>query len=262
MLTTKHLIGTPVWVDVGVPDVDAAAAFYRSLFGWEFVSAGPEAGGYGFFTLGGRMVAAAGPLMEPDAAPEWTLSFLVTDVDGTAAAVERAGGTVRMAPMDVMDQGRLATFTDPTGARFAVWQPRGNQGLEVVNDPGSLCWTELYTTDTAAATAFYRALFDWDMEESQMPGGIAYTVVSPAGGGQETSFGGIMALQEENRAAGSTSEWHPYFEVTDCDAVFAKAAEGGASTLIPPMDVPDVGRMAMFQDPAGATCAVITSSAG
>ena len=152
---------SPVWLDLGTPDVDASAAFYGALFGWEFQSTGPEGGGYGMFTLGGKTVAAAGPLTEEGASPAWTLDFHTFDADATAKAVEQADGTVRFGPFDVFDQGRMAGFSDPTGPQFAVWQPGETKGLDAVNDPNTLCWSELYTTDPAAAKAFYQSVFDW-----------------------------------------------------------------------------------------------------
>src|SRR6185437_9302041 len=64
MLTTDFIAGSPNWIDLGSPDVAASAAFYTALFGWEFQDAGPEAGGYGFFSFGGKTVGAAGQLEE------------------------------------------------------------------------------------------------------------------------------------------------------------------------------------------------------
>ena len=50
--------GTPSWVDLGSPDVDASIRFYGDLFGWTASEAGPpEAGGYRFFLQDGKMVA-------------------------------------------------------------------------------------------------------------------------------------------------------------------------------------------------------------
>ena len=108
MLTTEYVPGAPNWVDLGTPDIDAAAAFYGALFGWEFQSAGPDAGGYGMFTLDGKTVAALGPLGEEGAASAWTLYFQTADADATAKAVEQAGGTVRFGPFDVFTEGRRA----------------------------------------------------------------------------------------------------------------------------------------------------------
>jgi len=120
MLSTNFVDGAPVWVDLDAPDVARTAGFYGSVFGWQFESAGPEAGGYGMFTQGGKVVAAAGPPTEQGAAPSWTLYFRTSDADATAEAVRKAGGTVRAEPADVMSEGRFAQFTDPAGAMFAV----------------------------------------------------------------------------------------------------------------------------------------------
>ncbi|MCK7624844.1 VOC family protein [Streptomyces sp. RS10V-4] len=259
MLTTRYVPGAPNWLDLGAPDVDAAAAFYAAVFGWTFHSAGPQGGGYGFFQLDGRTVGAVGPLSEEGAAPAWTVYFHTTDADATCAAVEQAGGRVRAAPMDVFTAGRLAQLTDPTGADFAVWQPGDVAGLDVVMEPNTLCWTELYTTDVAAAQGFYRTVFRWSHRDVPTGGEVGYSLVSAPGGGvgEDTAHGGILQLPQQNLDAGSTSEWHPYFGVTDCDAGYAAALEAGAGVLIPPMDAPGVGRLAMVTDPAGAPFAMI-----
>jgi uncharacterized protein len=260
MLTTEYVPGAPIWVDLGTPDVDATAAFYGALFGWEFESAGPDAGGYGMFTLDGKTVAAVGPLTEEGAKPTWTVYFHTADADATAKAVEQAGGTVRFGPMDIFDQGRMAAFTDPTGAAFAVWQPGENKGLDAVTVPSTLCWTELYTTDPDRAKAFYQSVFDWTTEDVPMSG-FTYTLVRPAGTGQEASQGGIMGMSEEMIGAGIPVHWQPYFEAADCDATVALATEKGGTVVMAGEDVEDVGRLAQLVDPSGAGFAVITSVA-
>jgi predicted enzyme related to lactoylglutathione lyase len=260
MLTTNYVPGAPNWVDLGTPDIDAAAKFYGNLFGWQFQSAGPDAGGYGMFTLGGKTVAAGGPLAEQGASPSWTLYFHTSDANATADAVKRAGGTIRAEPLDVFTAGRMAQFTDPAGALFAVWQPGEIVGLDAVTDPGTLCWTELHTTDPTAARSFYQAVSGWATQDVPM-GDFSYTVISPAGGGDDSSQGGIVPLSPDMAAAGGRSRWLPYFEVADCDAVAAKAAEQGGSVTSPAQDIPGVGRFAVLADPSGAAFAVITSVA-
>ena len=168
----------PGWT-LGAPDVARAAEFYGSVFGWQFESAGPEAGGYGMFTQGGKVVAAAGPLTEQGAAPSWTLYFKTSDADATAGAVRKAGGAVRAESADVMSEGRFAQFTDPAGAMFAVWQPGNTKGLGAVNDPGTLCWTELATPDVPGAKSFYSDVLGWETDDQPM-GGFTYTVIRPA----------------------------------------------------------------------------------
>ncbi|MFD7668354.1 VOC family protein [Streptomyces sp. NPDC059788] len=262
MLTTQYVPGAPNWLDIGVPDIDAAVAFYGGVFGWTFQSAGPDAGGYGFFQLDGKTVAGAGPLTEEGAGAAWTVHFHSPDVDALAKSVEQAGGTVRFGPCDVFTAGRLAGFTDPTGAEFAVWQPRDVPGLEAIGVSNALSWTELYTTDAAAAKEFYRTVFAWETADNEMGGNMVYTVASPAGTVPDSNTGhaGLMQLPPENRAAGSTSQWHPYFAVEDCDATVSAATERGATVVIAPADAEGIGRLAMLVDPFGAPFALITPS--
>ncbi|MET7932441.1 VOC family protein [Streptomyces sp. NPDC005322] len=256
MLTTDYVPGAPNWLDLGAPDIEAAVAFYSGLLGWTFESAGPEAGGYGFFKRNRKTCAAVGPLTEQGARAAWTPYFHTPDAEATAKTVERAGGTVRLAPFDVFDEGRMAQFSDPGGARFAVWQPGKTAGLELVNEPGSLCWTELHSPDPAGARDFYRTVFGWETEEMSFPGGT-YALLSPAGAGKEGSFGGIAQLQEGHS---TPPQWLPYFEVADCDRVVAKGQELGGSVLMPAMSAEGIGRMAWLTDVGGAPFGVITSA--
>jgi uncharacterized protein len=260
MLSTNYVPGAPIWVDLGTPDIDAAAAFYRELLGWEFQSFGPEAGGYGVLTLEGKTAAALGPLGDDGAKPSWTVYFDTQNANAAADSVTSAGGAVRADPFDVFTQGRMAQFADPAGAMFAVWQPGETKGLDVVNDPGALCWTELHTSDAAAAASFYREVFGWSTMDTPM-GGFSYTLLRPRGGSEETTFGGIMPLTAELTAAGISTGWRPYFEVADCDEAVATAAKHGGTVVAPPMDVPQAGRMAALLDPAGAAFSVIKSVA-
>ncbi|MFJ2865521.1 VOC family protein [Kitasatospora sp. NPDC087314] len=259
MLNTAFRPGSPAWVDLGSPDTQASVSFYTALFGWTFDSAGPEAGGYGFFQLDGRTVAALGPLAEEGALPAWTLYFTTLDADRTTELVEQAGGRVRFTPFDVFTAGRMAGYADPTGAEFAVWQPHDTRGLDVVNEEGSLCWAECYSVDAERAKSFYRSVFGWQEQDVPLEG-VLYTVLTPAGAGSDDAHGGIMQLGPEHTAAGTTSHWLPYFEVPNVDASLAIADTLGATVRIPAMDVHGVGRLAQLHDPHGAVFAVITSA--
>jgi predicted enzyme related to lactoylglutathione lyase len=46
--------------------------------------------------------------------------------------------------------------------------------------------------------------------------------------------------------------------VDDVDAVAAKVKAGGGNVLVPPTDVPQVGRFCVFADPQGAVISAIT----
>lgn len=259
MLNTAFRPGAPDWLDLSSPDTRASVDFYTALFGWTFDSAGPESGGYGFFRLDGRIVAALGPLTDEGSLPGWTLYFATPDADRTTALVEKAGGRVRFAPFDVFTSGRMAGYTDPTGADFAVWQPHDTRGLDVVDEEGSLCWAECHSIDAELAKSFYRTVFDWQEQDVPFDGSI-YTVLTPAGGGTDDAHGGIVQLGPEQTAAGTGSHWLPYFEVPNADASLAIAGTLGATVKVPATDVHGVGRLARLVDPHGAVFAVIASA--
>ncbi|MFJ5093812.1 MULTISPECIES: VOC family protein [unclassified Streptomyces] len=253
MLGTRFTTGSPTWIDLGTPDTAAAAAFYGAVLGWEFRSAGPGSGGYGFFQQDGRTVAALGPLTEEGAESAWTVYFGTPDADATQRAAESAGGEVRLPASDVMEAGRMAALTDPAGARFAVWQPGTTRGLDRTSETNTLVWVELHTGDPEAALGFYRTLFGWRWAEMAVPG-MTYRVVSTAEGDQQdASFGGVAELRD----AAEPARWVPYFAVEDADASARSVQGNGGSVVMPAADVPDVGRIAWLADPSGATFAVL-----
>lgn len=250
MLGTDFRHGSPIWLDLTSPDTERARAFYGAVFDWRFVSAGPEAGGYGFLQQDGETVAALGPPAEQDAEPAWTTYFRSDDVRATARTVAGTGGGVRLPPTN-MGGGLLARFTDPQGARFAVLQC--DRGLQRTSRDGTLLWTELHTADPEAAIHFYGTLFGWRHEEMSAPG-LAYRVLSVRDGEQAAgAFGGVAPLQGEPAAAA----WVPYFAVADPDATEAAVRANGGGVVMSPQDLPGVGRVAWLRDPAGAVFAVL-----
>src|SRR3954454_6409040 len=132
--------GTPSWVELSTPDVDASAAFYREVMGWNAIEPGPaeETGGYRMFQHDGQSVAGLMGHMQEGQPTAWATYVSVADADEIAGKVKAAGGSVVIEPMDVMDLGRMAFFADPTGAVFGVWQPKRFNGADLGNEPGSL----------------------------------------------------------------------------------------------------------------------------
>ncbi|MFF8095023.1 VOC family protein [Streptomyces sp. NPDC016675] len=258
MITTDFVPGSPCWLDLGTPDVRGAAAFYGAVFGWDFESMGEDVEG-GMFRKDGKIVAGIGRLTEEGARSAWMVYYRVADADATTQAVRQAGGTVRVAPMDLDHWGRMAQYSDPAGGQFAAWQPGSTQGVELVDQPGSLCWTELYTSDAAAAKEFYGGVLGWQFGDMEMPGGGGtYSLITPAGLPEERMHGGLMELREQDLAlADGRPYWHPVFAVTDCDAAVAAVLGSGGSVQMGPEDAEGVGRLALCLDPSNADFVVL-----
>jgi uncharacterized protein len=257
MKMTDYQNGVPSWVDLGTPDMDATKAFYSGLFGWSAqTSDDPATGGYTMFEYEGAPVAGAMPLMNPEQPVVWTSYISVDDADKVADAVSANGGTVMFPPMDVTDVGRMSILVDPAGGVFGTWQPRAHKGAGVVNEPNTLCWNELCTRDAAGAKAFYPAVFGWGTKTDQMDGGMEYTEWQLGG----KSVGGMVEMNEMFPPEVPT-HWAVYFAVADTDAAHAKAVELGAETVVPPSDIPNVGRFAQLRDPQGAHFSIIKMNA-
>jgi molybdopterin-guanine dinucleotide biosynthesis protein A len=111
-------------------------------------------------------------------------------------------------------------------------------------------WNELATTDTAAASKFYTELLGWTTESVPMAHGT-YTIFSAGG----KKVGGMLAMGPE--WGDIKPHWMPYISVPDVDAAAKRIGELGGKVLVPPTDIPNVGRFSVFQDPTGGHCSVI-----
>ncbi|MFJ3492578.1 VOC family protein [Streptomyces sp. NPDC086091] len=258
MLTTRFVDGAPNWLDVGTADLERARDFYGALFDWRFRSAGPDAGGYGFFQVDGRTVAGGMQIRPEQGPPSWTVYFRTSGAEDTCEAAERAHGRVLFPPMDVMGQGVMAILADPAGAPFGLWQRGDLPGIEVTGEAGALCWVELHTPDMAAAAAFYRATLGLETSAVAYPEQV-YTTVAPPGADDDGAFGGLVTPDEEPAGADAwpDAHWLAYLQVADVAAVAARTAELGGGVRLGATDIAGVGTIAHLSAPDGARFAVI-----
>ena len=253
--------GVPCWADTAQPDPAAAVEFYKGLFGWEAENVMPadERGEYFMCTVNGSQAAGVGS--QPEGMPPipvWNTYINVEGADETAKKVADAGGSVMMEPFDVMDQGRMAVFADPTGAAFCVWEAKASTGARVVNEPGALCWNELTTRDPDGSKAFYSAVFGWNpqpMEDSP----VDYTVWQLPGADADAGVGGMMPMVGDMWPKDLPPHWMVYIAVEDTDAAAEKAKGLGGKVMVEPFDTP-AGKAAVLNDPGGAAFSIIALS--
>lgn len=123
---------------------------------------------------------------------------------------------------------------------------------------GTYCWTEIASNNLAATKSFYTELFGWKIAESSNDVGMEYAEYDtglghPAGGMYEMSkemFGDEMP----------PPHFMNYIAVDDVDASIERVKELGGTVTGEAQDIPNTGRMAVVQDPTGATFALITLS--
>jgi uncharacterized protein len=266
-----YVPGVPCWVDTSQPDPEAAVVFYSGLFGWDFEDVMPPGspGRYFIARLCGGDVAAVGS--QPEGGPPsavWNTYIWVEGADEAASKVRDAGGHVVMEPFDVMDAGRMAVVTDPQGAAFCLWQAKRHKGARIVNEPGSLNFNTLSTSDMDGAKDFYGSVFGWEAlglgggaEMWRLPGYGDFLEGSDPGLRERMAQSGAPEGFEDVVAAlnpighdelDASAHWSVTFAVDDADATAERAVELGGQVIVSPFDAPWV-RMTVIADPQGAS---------
>lgn len=110
---------------------------------------------------------------------------------------------------------------------------------------GRPLWYELMTTDMKGAEAFYRTVIGWTsspFRESPQP----YSIFNRGAG---SPVAGLMTLPDGMNAP---PFWAMYVGVPKLEDAAARIARLGGRDISPVIEVPDIGRMQMVQDPQGA----------
>lgn len=111
---------------------------------------------------------------------------------------------------------------------------------------GRFVWYDLQTSDTASAIEFYTKLFGW----GTAPFGEQYTMWTIDG----APMGGVM------KEPGVPPNWLAYVATPDVDATAADVTRLGGTLIVPPTDIPTVGRFTVFMDDQGPAIAAFTAS--
>jgi hypothetical protein len=122
---------------------------------------------------------------------------------------------------------------------------------------GKFVWYELATSDPAGAIAFYTKVIGWGSQPwDTPPGAPSYTMWTVGA----TPIGGVMQLPDDAVTMGAKPNWLAYISTPDVDATVAQAKTLRSAVLVPPTDIPTVGRFAVVRDPDGAIFAPFTPS--
>ena len=112
-------VGNAGWIGHSGPDADKAKSFYKDVLGWAINEMPMQDGSsYGAAVVGETAIGGFSPM--PEEAGSWTIYFTVADVDVSMEKAQTRGATVLTPPMDMPGVGRMATLTDPQGAKFAL----------------------------------------------------------------------------------------------------------------------------------------------
>jgi predicted enzyme related to lactoylglutathione lyase len=250
-----------VWHDLNTKDVEASKRFYGEVFNWRFSAS--DNGPYVHITAGEEMI---GGMRQMDAnehqPPSWLGYVGVDDVAAAVAKITAASGKIYMPTTSMPNVGTFAVTADPTGGVFAPWKSaRAGEDVERTGmpKPFTFSWDELCTTDPSAASTFYATVFGWESSAVDMGGGMTYTLFNRPGvknaKGEPVAAGGMM----KSPPGVPYSFWLPYVQVENTDQLCERAARLGAKVMVPPTDIPNVGRFSCWSDPQQASIAIIQS---
>jgi hypothetical protein len=113
---------------------------------------------------------------------------------------------------------------------------------------------EIPADDQARAKEFYASVFDWDLNESDMGGGVMYTTAMTVAVDDNrlpkepgAINGGIMNRTADTPAPVIT------IQVDSIDEALKKVDAGGGATIQPRTEIPNMGAFAYFKDSEGNT---------
>lgn len=239
--------GAVVWMDLLTGDVAAASRFYSSVFGWEIETSAD--GEYAYATLNGRPVASIVAYEEDLGETEglWLPSISVTDVDRAMAAVKAHGGAIFDPPEDLSGRGRYILVEDSTGAVIMLLRATGGdpQRSEMVND---WYWSELWTDDPDAATAFYEGVVDYRTVPVKDADGSTFKVM----GRDQQPYASVLKTPLPD----VEPNWLNYLLVDDVDDSARRILKAGGAVLIPPLKDGFNADVAIVADPTGGVFAL------
>lgn len=112
-------VGNAGWIGHSGPDQGEAKAFYQEVLGWT-INDMPMQDGSSYSAVVVDETAIGGFSPRPEDSGSWTIFFTVPNVDASVEKAQAKGAALIQPAMDMPGVGRMATMTDPQGARFAL----------------------------------------------------------------------------------------------------------------------------------------------
>ncbi|MCB9700358.1 MAG: VOC family protein [Myxococcales bacterium] len=243
-----------VWRELMTDDLERAKGFYGELFGWVFkeMPMGPNMPPYTIANVGDKGIG--GLMTKPDGnMPTFWLSYVgVPSADEALAKANAGGATTIFGPMEIPGVGKMAGFMDSDHAVIAMLQPDGPSQPQSMPQQGEFCWETLMASDPARARAFYGEVFGW----TSVPG--------PSGNG-DTVFGvgpkpEDMVADLQQAQGGMPPCWMTYVVVDEIEGARARAERLGGRVVVPLIEIPNVGRIALIADPTGGHLGIFQSA--
>lgn len=238
--------GEPCWADLSAEDTEGAKAFYGGLFGWTWEDRAMPGSDmtYSMARKDGCNVAGLGPitpeLLAMGMRSVWNTYLAVDSADDAYTRAIEAGGKGLAEPFDVMTTGRMAYIMDNQGACVGFWQAGDHTGAQLIKEPGTMSWNELYVPDVGAAAGFLGSVLGLTAETTDM-GPMSYTLLRAG----DAIVAGVMEPPEN-----VPPSWSVYFGAADINETAARVTELGGQVINGPFPTP-LGQMIVAADTAG-----------
>ncbi|MEH6590367.1 MAG: VOC family protein [Halioglobus sp.] len=258
-----QLPGKVIWHELLTDSPEQSQAFYAELFGWEFEALADKRLNYLMIRHQGKLIGGMidqTRLGNQVDISQWVSLIAVADIEKAAASVDSGGGTVFTPPTSLGERGEIAIVADAQGALFAILEgpmgepADGSRGQ--VPASGDFLWDELWTVDIAAAGEFYSALAPYEVS-TKTPGqgeiAVDYKVLN--------SQGRMRMGIRSNPIEGLPPIWVNYLRVEDLEQlerILKRVEPLGGEILMPSVERPGGGSMAIIAGPSGAGIALQT----
>ena len=239
--------GKFVWLDLLTTDIQTAAGFYESVFGWKASSVDED---YILLSNNGRRIAGIvknKSQLKDDERNQW-ISFVST-VDTSKAHLKlvEAGAQAVAGPMPIDGRGNIGVYVAPDSAVFGIINSTSGDPEERRAGLNDWVWNELWSTDTGAAAEFYKNLGYEVVDNWNSDNGQDLLLAT-----DEIARAGLV----EGHESQTKSIWLAYILVSNVDSVIARSVEAGGETHILEGKANNVGKIALVSDPTGGMVAV------
>lgn len=228
--------GRFVFVDLLTDKPGKSRGFYGRMFGWRFRPQ-PDRPSESIIYSGGQEM---GFLVEVDnrelevSESQWVPVLAVPSADAAERVARAEGGAVEVPTQTDGTDGRFAVLRDRQGALFSAYS--GKIGSVTTGQTGQWAWVDLFTTNTASASRFYRKI-------------AGFKTVRMKGRGPDRFFvsdsvprAGLIPIKGKS----IESAWVPYVFVADLEKAIGRAERLGGKLVARDQEA------AIIIDPAGA----------
>ncbi len=238
-----------LWHDLITPDLEASKSFYGGLFGWTFSDTNFKGLRYSTIYNAGKVI---GGMIEVKTAKNSTwISALPLDNSSLNARIKTvmaSGAKAVLPPIKLPGRGKQVVFEGPLGEEFSLISENDfTAQLDGSLKSGNWIGMELWADDPVAASKFYDSAFSVSTTKSTYDNKPYWTFKA-----NNTIVAGML----QNPVTNQGSQWVPYIQQNDINAMLPKLKKSGANILMNPNKNIRSGKIGIFQDPQGAIFAV------